>query len=254
MSDRFPLVLDTTDNKIKELPSGDNLDLQNSGIVNADNVSVDSITVNSILVDNKSLSTVAFSNDYGDLDNTPTLFSKDYRDLANKPDIPSLTQNLDDILDEEPEDNQALVFDAATGHYKPRDIVLDVDIDISNSNLGDLSNVITVNNVTDRFLKFTAGAWRPAKVQYSEVQDKPTNISFFANDAGYITSKDLQLVDGDLQGSVFSDDSVPLVDGVNGTLPYTPQSQNNWQSPAPSTVYEAIDRLAAALASGATLA
>ena len=32
MADRFPLVVDSSNNNIKELPSGDNLDLTGSGI------------------------------------------------------------------------------------------------------------------------------------------------------------------------------------------------------------------------------
>jgi hypothetical protein len=38
MSNRFPLVAISTERKIAELPIGDNLDLQNSGIVNADTI------------------------------------------------------------------------------------------------------------------------------------------------------------------------------------------------------------------------
>ena len=45
MANRFPLILDTTDsNKIKELPSGDNLDLTGSGIS-----AVDAITSSSTI-------------------------------------------------------------------------------------------------------------------------------------------------------------------------------------------------------------
>ena len=33
MADRYPLIFDTSDNKLKELPSSDNLNLLNSGIV-----------------------------------------------------------------------------------------------------------------------------------------------------------------------------------------------------------------------------
>ena len=37
MADRFPLVVDSSNNNIKELPSGDNLDLTGSGIVTSSN-------------------------------------------------------------------------------------------------------------------------------------------------------------------------------------------------------------------------
>ena len=38
MADRFPLIVDSSALQIKELPSGDNLDLANSSIVNVVNI------------------------------------------------------------------------------------------------------------------------------------------------------------------------------------------------------------------------
>ena len=40
MADRFPLIVDSTTQTIKELPSGDNLDLTGSSIVNASSIDV----------------------------------------------------------------------------------------------------------------------------------------------------------------------------------------------------------------------
>lgn len=229
MSNRFPLVLDSDDNKIKELPAGDNLNLQGSGLVNAQSIQSGTITVDSILINNNTLKTVAFTNDFNDLDNTPIGFSGNYNDLTNTPSIPSTTQDLDDVSGIQATEDQALLYDSSTGKFTPKDVV--TNIDLSQFNIGELGNVITVGNVTDRFLKFTAGAWRPAKVQYNEVQNKPTNVSFFANDAGYITSSDIQEIQGDFTGSVFSDDSNLLVDGVNGiiTAPVDTDSVTNSQ-------------------------
>ena len=45
MADRFPLVVDSSNNNIKELPSGDNLDLTGSGIVTSSNGNI-SLTPN----------------------------------------------------------------------------------------------------------------------------------------------------------------------------------------------------------------
>ena len=42
MANRFPLVVDTTDSKIKELPTGDSIDLEGSGIVNLSDLSLSS--------------------------------------------------------------------------------------------------------------------------------------------------------------------------------------------------------------------
>lgn len=38
MADRFPLIFDTGNNQFRELPSGDNLNLQGSGIVNVSSI------------------------------------------------------------------------------------------------------------------------------------------------------------------------------------------------------------------------
>lgn len=52
---------------------------------------------------------------------------------------------------------------------------------------------------------------------------------------------------GDLIGSVFADDSTMLIDGVTGSLLYTAEVPANWSGVAPTTVKEALDRIAAAL-------
>jgi hypothetical protein len=38
MTDRFPLIINSTSSQIEEIPSGDNLNLSNSNIVNAGNI------------------------------------------------------------------------------------------------------------------------------------------------------------------------------------------------------------------------
>ena len=51
MANRFPLVLDTTDgNRVKELPSGDNLDLTGSGITGATTIEATAITIGGVSV------------------------------------------------------------------------------------------------------------------------------------------------------------------------------------------------------------
>lgn len=49
----------------------------------------------------------------------------------------------------------------------------------------------------------------------------------------------------DLTGSVFSDASTMLVNGTDGSLMYYPGNTLDWASPPPTTVGEALDRLAA---------
>lgn len=49
---------------------------------------------------------------------------------------------------------------------------------------------------------------------------------------------------GDLIGSVFAEDSSPIVDATNGSLYYAATTPADWNGTAPTTVGEAIDRLA----------
>jgi len=49
---------------------------------------------------------------------------------------------------------------------------------------------------------------------------------------------------GDIVGSVFSDSSTLLVDGTNGSLKYYATVPGDWSGSAPTTVGEALDRLA----------
>jgi hypothetical protein len=226
MANNIPLIFDQQDNRIKELPIGNNLDLAGSGISNLNSLNVNGpVTVNSITIDNKTLGNVAFTNNYEDLDNTPTGFTGDYNDLINRPSIPNLLSDLEDVSDDAPIDGSALVFNEEKGSYEPSLVVKPADLNALT--LDNLSNVITQGAiVTNRFLKFTGGAWRPSRVQYAELQDKPTAVSAFDNDLGYLTQQDLEsgieiTPTGDLTGSVFADDSKLLVDGVSGTVPGT---------------------------------
>ena len=43
MADRYPLIFDVSDNKLKEIPSGDNINLTGAGIVGASSISCEGI-------------------------------------------------------------------------------------------------------------------------------------------------------------------------------------------------------------------
>lgn len=49
---------------------------------------------------------------------------------------------------------------------------------------------------------------------------------------------------GDLIGSVFAEDSSPIVDATDGSLYYAPTTPSDWNGTAPTTVGAALDRLA----------
>ena len=92
MANRFPLVIDTTDgNKIKELPTGDNLNLQNSSIVNALSVEVvGSVNVGGFID--------ATAIRIGGETVQPNTFSGSYTDLTDKPTIPAFSQVTGDAF------------------------------------------------------------------------------------------------------------------------------------------------------------
>ena len=80
MANRFPIILDTNDNnRLKELPNGDSLDLANGGVRNAQFIETASLII-------AGANFVPFSRAYADLTNKPTIPS-DINELTD-------TQNL----------------------------------------------------------------------------------------------------------------------------------------------------------------
>ena len=74
MANRFPIIVDRDDqNKLKELPTGDNLDLTGSGIVGAGNIAATGLTI-------------------GGVSYNP--FSGSYNDLTDKPNVATDTDGL----------------------------------------------------------------------------------------------------------------------------------------------------------------
>jgi hypothetical protein len=183
MANRYPLIVDSTDsNKIKELPSGDNLNLTGSsvssvlnitatGVVTAPSVVVDSATVGGATIKN-----VATTANYTDLNNRPTALS----DFTNDINAVSSGANV-----------SILTNDA--GYLTT----------VSFANLTSKPTTLAGYGITDAL---TTGS----------------NNSLLVNDAGYITASDLQngviTVDvnntGDLVGSVFADDSTVMIDSI----------------------------------------
>jgi len=215
MANRFPLILDTSDeNKIKELPTGDNLDLTNSNIFNVGSIqATGTLTVQSVVVNGTALSDVATSGDYGDLTGTPIAFSGNYNDLSNKPSIPTTTRDLTDVQDIEPTTGSVLQYNGITGRYEPVNVNLNVDLSLFT--LGDIGNVILDADTTNQYLKYYSGAWRGTTINYNDVTNKPVNLSQFINDAGFITSETdsqtLTLVGSDLSISNGNTVTLPTV-------------------------------------------
>ena len=196
MATRYPLIVDTTDdNKIKELPSGDNLNLSGNNIVNVVAVTASgTITANSMVVDTsaftvngQSLNTVAFTGSYTDLSNTPTPFSGSYTDLTDKPTLKTTIESLDNVGSTAPANGQALLYNSSLGRYEP------ATLSFASSSQGTLA---------DNALQ--AGM----------------NVSLLNNDAGYVTAGGNLTTD--ITGSVFGADSTQIIDAhsqtVSGTI------------------------------------
>jgi len=148
MANRFPLVFDAAgDKQIKELPTGDNLNLLGSSIVDVVNVNAsgtivaDTLTVNNINASGGSIAAVAISNDYADLDNKPTLFSGDYNDLTNKPQ--SLANDWADIT------NKPIIPTKLSQLINDTDFASENTFVLNVSNITGLADVATSASFTD---------------------------------------------------------------------------------------------------------
>ena len=143
MAVRYPLVIDTTDNnKIKELPLNDSLNLSSNSIVNAVNITASgTLTVANLVVDSNSVSingnsiaTVALTNSYTDLSNQPSLFDGQYASLTGRPTIVSTTEDLADVSSTQATNGQAPIYNSTTGVYEPGSIA-DAALDLTGQSI-----------------------------------------------------------------------------------------------------------------------
>jgi hypothetical protein len=227
MAVRYPLIIDATDNnKIKEIPLNDSLNLSTNSIVNAVNITASgTLTVGSLVVDSSSvtingtaLATVASTNSYTDLDNKPTLFDGQYSSLSGRPTIPTTTATLADVGSTTPTNGQALIYNSALGRYEPSDVA-DVSIDLTSQSISELSDVVTTSTALNQVLKWNGGAFVNGNVDFSELTGTSSIVSQGDTFTGAVIGDTNGYHTGDVTGSVFADDSALLVDAVNGTIP-----------------------------------
>ena len=219
MAVRYPLVVDTTDNnKIKELPSGDSLNLSGNNIVNVVNVTASgTLTVQNLAVETSNftvngnnLNTIAFTGSYTDLSNTPTLFDGVYASLTGKPTIPGSIEDLANVGSTAPTNGQVLVYDTTLGRYEPGNINANFSTQFGLEDIDNLNNVIFTGDKTNDVLKFVGGVWVNAKVDYSELTSTTNVVEQGDTLSGSVI--------GDVKGSIFADDSKLMMDGLTGTL------------------------------------
>ena len=221
MVNRIPLVLDVEDgNKIKELPASDNLNLSENNIVNVQDINaLGTINAAIITVNGERLVAQNFLN----LTDAPNTYvgSEDYFVKVNETGTGLEFRPIEDIGN--------LVIDSVTVSEK-----LEPSAD----------NVIEVGTETNKIADVWAYGLRGSLVGYDGtlVFDAETNLisyaalagapqflSEFQNDVGYLRTIDLDAqwqalfdggrsIPGDLVGSVFSNDSVLMVDALESKI------------------------------------
>jgi len=184
MATRYPLIVDTTDdNKIKELPTGDNLNLSGNNIVNAINITATGVlSANSLVLDTTSatfggqtLNTVAFTGQYNDLAGAPTPFSGSYNDLSDRPVLVTSIEELTNVDDAVPNDNDVLKYSTSLGRYVPQAASA---ISVASANIQDLNNVtVDAGLATNQVFKWNGSNWLNGNVTFSEITSKPTTLS-----------------------------------------------------------------------------
>lgn len=201
MADRFPLIVDTTDNnKIKEIPNGDNLtltgnsltgviDVTASGIITSNNLNVSG----TFTYQSNPLASIATSGAYSDISGRPLALS-------------DLTDDLNVLV---PGDSISLLNNNA-GYLS----VVDFQTDVNNT-----PTTLSGYGITDAATA-AQGALAQSAVQPGD------GLSTLLNDPGFVTLDQLTsgaiTVDvnnsGDLVGSVFAQDSTVMIDGITGSI------------------------------------
>jgi len=180
MATRYPLILDTADNnKIKELPNGDNLNLSGNNIVNAVNItasgalSASSLTLDStsLTIGGLTLATVATTGQYNDLSGRPTLFSGSYNDLTDKPILKDTIESLDNVDNATPNDNDILQYNATLGRYVPS---ASSSASVSSANIQDLANVNVSSLSTNQVLKWNGSSFSNGFISYTDITGTPS--------------------------------------------------------------------------------
>jgi inosine/xanthosine triphosphate pyrophosphatase family protein len=229
MAVRYPLVIDTTDNnKIKELPLNDSLNLSSNSIVNAVNITASGtltvanlvVDTNSVSINGNSIATVALTNSYTDLSNKPSLFDGQYASLTGRPTIVSTTEDLADVSSTQATNGQALIYNSTSGVYEPGSIA-DAALDLTSQSISELADVAVISISTNQVLKWTGATFANSNIAFNELTGTPTTLSGYGITNAYTKAEvDAQISapTGDLKGSVFGDDSALLVDGINSKI------------------------------------
>ena len=241
MANRYPLTLDTSDGQIKELPNGDNLNLTGNSIVGVLDVTAQgtitaaTINVAALNINSNPLAEIATSGNYNDLLNKPLNLS----DFANDANFVSIGNNISllandagyltsvswlqltnkpvtvaelGLVDSVDTTSPISIFTNDIG-YVTEDQIEGIEVLTGNyrgSVFGDDSTIL-VDGVLNSFN--LNGTVRSDIIPFGD------NIYNIGSPANEFLSLYVGTVTGDLQGSVFSDDSAtPIIDAFNSIV------------------------------------
>lgn len=96
---------------------------------------------------------------------------------------PIQISNLSDITFANLQNGEALVYNSTSGEWENGVVSAGA---VSTSNIAEVSSatVTTAGEV----IHYDGSAWTVGQLAYSEITNRPTNVSSFSNDAGYLTS------------------------------------------------------------------
>ena len=171
MANRFPIIVDRDDqNKLKELPAGDNLDLTGSGIVGAGNITATGLTIGGVSYN-------PFSGSYNDLTDKPTV-------AGTTSDLPEGTNQY--FTNERVDDRVAAILREGTGI----DIVYDdlagtITITNTGTSSGGSGGLAPATNfdglANNQIIKYSTtgntdggAAWVNGSINYSEIVGTPS--------------------------------------------------------------------------------
>jgi|TARA_B110000879_G_scaffold125677_1_gene165826 hypothetical protein len=221
MANRYPLIIDTADaNKIKELQTGDNLNLADNSIVGVQNITALGTIEAAVLTVN------------GD-----RVVAQSFIGLADTP--ANYTASA----------NSFVAVNAAGNALEFKALSAFGTIGVSNINLvgnvlPTVTNTSTLGSTSLKFAELHANNVysnlrdynntlvfdaTTGKIPYTALIGTPTNVSEFTNDSGFqtVSGTNVQIqnffggggtLTADITGSVFANDSTMLVDGTTGTL------------------------------------
>ena len=219
MANRYPLIIDTADgNKIKELPADDNLYLRNNSILDVEDINaLGTINAAAITVAGQPLVAQSFT----DLTDTPNNFSGAASTFLKVNSAGTAIEFASlDSLGTITVENITVVNNG--------DIIPSVtnvsDIGTSSQRFAKVYSTSLYGNLRgfDGTLVFDAATNR---ITYSAVFGAPTALSEFTNDMGFLDAAGIDIaisealssgsIVTDITGSLFSDDSSVMVDGIN---------------------------------------